>query len=185
MDSDILLINQLSQIAAALIAGSAGGMAFDLYQRLFYAKGKKRLKPSAYLKGDALFTIVLLISLLLFWFTLTNGSLRWSIFLWLALGAAIYLGLFRYRLEQLFAKIKLPHKPKREAAEEQQPKPRLKERLPHPDLINKGAVLLVKGYQQSHVLRQKQKALQTGLIKTIKSRLEKFFPKKEKKEEDL
>lgn len=113
------MLNQLSQISAALIAGVLAGLSFDIYQRLCYMGKKKHRKPRAYIKGDIIFTLTLIALLLMFWFTLTNGSLRWSVFVWLAIGMALYLALFRYRLEGLFAKLKLQRKAKKEEAEPQ------------------------------------------------------------------
>lgn len=105
MDDRILVLSQLSQMASAILAGIFGGLAFDIYQRICYGGGKRRLRTTAYLKGDALFAICLIGAWLIFWFTCTDGSLRLFVFIWLALGFGLYCFALRKSLHLLLRKI--------------------------------------------------------------------------------
>ncbi|NLF80207.1 MAG: hypothetical protein GX572_03335 [Clostridia bacterium] len=105
MDDRILVLSQLSQMASAILAGIFGGLAFDIYQKICYGSGKRRLKAIAYLKGDALFAVSLISAWLIFWFTCTDGSLRLFVFVWLALGFGLYFLALRKSLHLLLRQI--------------------------------------------------------------------------------
>lgn len=106
-----MLISQLSQMSAALLAGFFGGLAFDIYQKLCYGRSKRHLRLSAYLKGDAIFALFLISSWLIFWFLGTDGSLRLSVFLWLGGGFALYMGLVSKKIASILPleKLRRPH----------------------------------------------------------------------------
>ena len=146
MQDDILLLSQLSQMAAALLAGVAGGVAFDIYQRLCYGSIKRRQRPAAYIKGDLLFGVILISLWLLFWFSCTDGSLRFSVLIWLIIGFSIYFGLFRQRLITLFHK--LPHHRKRHHRQESPSSKRLQSK--NIQVVDKGSHLLCDCYQHGH-----------------------------------
>lgn len=97
-----LLLEQLSQMSAALLAGCACGLAFDLYQKICYGTARRPLRPAAYWRGDLLFGLALLVVWLLFWFGCTDGSLRWAVLLWVVIGAALYFFLLRRRVDALW-----------------------------------------------------------------------------------
>ena len=146
MQDDILLLSQLSQMAAALLAGVAGGGAFDIYQRLCYGSLKRRQRPTAYIKGDLLFGVILISLWLLFWFSCTDGSLRFSVLIWLIIGFGIYFGLFRQRLITLFHK--LPHHRKQHHHQESLSPKVLQYKKIH--LVDIGSRLLLNFYQHSY-----------------------------------
>jgi hypothetical protein len=106
MDDQILVLSQLSQVASALLAGLFGGLTFELYQKICYGSSKRRLRPTAYLKGDALFALCLIGAWLIFWFSCTDGSLRFSVFIWLALGFGLYFLTMRKSVHRLLHQIK-------------------------------------------------------------------------------
>lgn len=170
MTENILLLNQVWQISAALLAGFFGGLAFDLYQRLCYGGKRRRLRWSAYLKGDAIFASLLVSAWLIFWFFVTDGSLRVSVFLWLAGGFALYPLLFAKRLAKFFhwVKIRLPHPHFGPI--------KIKNRVQSEKFVEAGASLLYISYKrtskQTHAISLK-----------IKEKLQKLFARKQKEEE--
>ena len=165
MQDDILLISQISQMAAALLAGFGGGIAFDIYQRLCYGTTKRRIRPAAYIKGDLLFGLTITALWLLFWFSCTDGSLRVSVFIWLVIGFALYFGLFRQRMVALMHKLPHPH---RRRQQEAPPSKRQQKKDFH--LVDKGSQVLVGLYQKS------------GRISgTIKQKISHLRPHKEEK----
>ena len=137
---DILVLAQVSQMSAALLAGFFGGIAFDLYQRLCYGTTKRRRRPTAYLKGDLIFGIILIGLWLLFWFTCTDGSIRVSVFIWLVVGAILYFGIFRQKVSALIHK--LPRRQK-ESQGKLSPKQHPRKQI---DLIDKGSDMLIGCY---------------------------------------
>ncbi|MBS1348586.1 MAG: hypothetical protein HP052_03860 [Firmicutes bacterium] len=165
MQDDILLISQISQMAAALLAGFGGGIAFDIYQRLCYGTTKRRLRPSAYIKGDLLFSLAITALWLLFWFSCTDGSLRVSVFIWLVIGFALYFGLFRQRVVALIHKLLHPHR----RQQKETPSHKLQQKKNF-HLVDKGSQVLVGIYQKSSRV--------SGAIKRIISHLS---PHKEEK----
>jgi len=109
-----MVLLQLSQIGAALLAGCFGGMAFSVYQHIFCGSRKKRCTIKDYLLKDCLFCIVIICIWLIFWFCFTDGSLRISVFFWIALGFSLYTLVFRPRLLPLWDK--LPKRKKKRSA---------------------------------------------------------------------
>ncbi len=173
-----MLLTQLSQIGAALVAGVFSGFAFDIYQRLCYHQGQKRIKAAAYIKGDIIFALAIIIILLLFWFVVTNGSLRWSVFLWLGIGIALYWYLFRHRLAKFFDKLKLKREERAEQTAKQPTKKAPKRKL---DPTAKAALWMVGGYKQMQQLSAKA----ANSKQWVKTKLAKFKPKKRSKKEKI
>lgn len=154
MGENILLLNQISQMSAALLAGAFGGLAFDLYQRLCYGGTRRRRRASAYLKGDVLFALILISLWLVFWFTCTDGSLRVLVFIWFGAGLAIYFGIFSKRLDGVFTRLKalLPH-PRKDAE-----KP--KNKICSAKLIDNSARIALRMYKRTdHLWREAKKVL--------------------------
>lgn len=58
---------------AAFFGGAVAGALYRIYQQMLSRKARLR---RAYWKGDLLFGAVLILLLLLFWFSATDGSLR-------------------------------------------------------------------------------------------------------------
>lgn len=100
-----LMLSQLSQLAAGLLAGCFGGCAFGVYQGLL--RRGKRLRPhKAYLLPDALFAGGLILLWLAFWFGATDGSLRAEVLLWVCGGFAAYAFFLRPPLRRLVARLR-------------------------------------------------------------------------------
>ncbi len=136
-----LLEGQLYQMAAALIAGMAGGACFCLYQYLVFGrhKGRKKVLRRKYMLKDGLFGIGLLVLWLIFWFGFTDGSLRAAVFIWLALGFAIFILLIYPNWLKLWHI--LPHPDKRLIRKKETKATR---KLPVDKLLNGGAAAYLK-----------------------------------------
>lgn len=168
-------------MSAALLAGAFGGLAFDLYQKLCYGGGKRRLHAFAYLKGDALFALFLICAWLVFWFSCTDGSLRLLVFIWFGVGLAIYFGIFSKRLGHAFDRLKsLLPKFRINAAKK-------KNKNPSGKLVEDGARISLRLYKKTGSFFQRFKNIlnkKTGAIKQkTKSILGKLFVRRKKKEE--
>ena len=107
-----LVWRQMGEILAALLAGCAGGLAFWLYQRLCYGGSRRKLPSRTYLLKDAVFVMWLLLLLISFWFGVTDGSLRASLFLWMAAGFIFYTLTLRPMVRALLSR--LPRRKKKE-----------------------------------------------------------------------
>lgn len=165
MKEDVLLLNQLSQLAAALFAGFFGGLAFDVYQKLCYNKGGRRRRSAAFLKGDAIFALIIISAWLIFWFLATDGSLRVSVFIWLAGGFALYFLVFSKRLTGIFnrSKCRFPHL--------YIPFSRLNKVRRNGKIVDEGAYLAIKIYKKTD-----------NAFKRFISNLKKLFARRQKKE---
>lgn len=83
---------QIGQLATALAVGVCLAFGYGLYRGLL--QRKRRRSRSRYFFADLLFGTAATVVALLLWFTLTDGSLRFLVFLWMALGALLYQKIF-------------------------------------------------------------------------------------------
>lgn len=79
------LLAQIWSFVAALLAGALAALFFELYQNWLGKKWARRRRRVCLLL-DAAFAGLLSLFFCCWWFLLTDGSLRCSVFLWIALG---------------------------------------------------------------------------------------------------
>ena len=88
---------QLWLFAAALSLGVVLAAAIDFYRRLLLCHRPRRQRRH-YLLPDAVFSLAAILGLLLYWFLLTDGSLRFAAFIWIGVGIVLYMRLLSPRL---------------------------------------------------------------------------------------
>ena len=88
------MLLQTWQLTVSLLAGFSLGLCYDLYRGIL---ARERRFRQDYWWRDLLFGLCAILLSLLLWFSLTDGSLRLSVFLWMA-GAVLF---YRWHLSPL------------------------------------------------------------------------------------
>lgn len=76
---------QCHDLIAALLAGLLAGFFYQRYELWLKARPRRLYRRSCLLT-DALFGLILTLFCCLWWFLLTDGDIRASVFVWIALG---------------------------------------------------------------------------------------------------